>query len=177
MCQVFIKQDLDLIPQAQGSFYLTKLSAFQEKESRWGSRKCHWDNFKKRLWIRSLALAGRSTKLIAFGLDSIRKTCLRLVILTCGGLLKFSHVPLQTGCPLRCATSRSNAFSYGFSLEQEVWQAAQPHTKKLLILRPDLCGDVDQWQLLWDKHKKPHEQKPQVMGRLLIVRMVFIPQL
>lgn len=89
-------------------------------------------------------LAGRSTKLIALGLGSVRETCLRLVILTCGGLLKFRHVPLQTACPLRCATSRSNALSYGFSLEQEVWQDAQGHTKKLLILRPGLSGDVAQ---------------------------------
>lgn len=53
-CQVCVKQDLDLISEAQRSFYLMKLCAFKEEEGRWGSRVCWWDNLKKRLWIKSV---------------------------------------------------------------------------------------------------------------------------
>lgn len=52
----------------------------------------------KKQEVCSLVLASQGTKLIVFGLASIRKLCLSLVIQTCEGPFGFIHVPLKRGC-------------------------------------------------------------------------------
>jgi len=46
-CQAPVKQDLHLILEAQRSFYLTKLCAFKEEDSRWVEKSMLLEQFKK----------------------------------------------------------------------------------------------------------------------------------